>query len=89
MSKTFADTLGIPGVTVAQAVEILDGLHFTGPPPKLERVILLDLRWNAEDGTRRLTFREIALNWHMHVTSVQNEHAAILRRLRWELRQEE
>jgi len=73
--KTFSDTLG-HDITVAEAVEILDGLHFTGPVPKLERVILLDLRWNAEDGARRLAFREIALNWHMHITTVQNEHAA-------------
>ena len=88
MSKTFADTLGIPGVTVAQAVEILDGLTFTGPPPKIDRGVLLEMHWSP-GGARGTPFSLIARCYDLHVTSVQNEHAAILRRLRWELRQEE
>ena len=82
--KTFADTLG-HNITVAQAVEIIDGLTFTGPPPTIPRVILLQIRWHWNDGARRLTFREIALNWRMCLSAVQNEHAHILDRLRKEL----
>jgi len=81
MTKTFAATLGIPGITVAQAVEILDGLTFTGTRPAIGRAFLLSERWNA-DGTRRLTFKQIARWYCLHITTVQNQHAAILRRLR-------
>jgi len=73
------DTLGIPGVTVAQAIKIIGSLTFSGPPPKIPRGTLLLMHWGAE-----MTFREIADFAGLHITAIQNEHAHILRRLRWE-----
>ena len=81
MTKTFAETLGIPGVTVADAVEIIDGLKFTGPVPTIPRDAFLRQRW-SEDGTRLMKFREIAYEWSLCLLTVKNQHAAILRRLR-------
>ena len=78
--KTFAATLG-HNITVAEAVEIIDGLKFTGPPPTIPRGALLYQHW-SEDGTRLMKFREIAYAWIMSISAVQNQHAAILRRLR-------
>ena len=80
MSRTFAGTLG-HNIAVWQAVEILYSLTFTGPPPTVPRDELLRSHWNR-DGTRWLPFSTIAGNWGIHITTVQNEHAAILRRLR-------
>ena len=85
--KTFSDTLG-HDITVAQAVEILDGLAFTGRAPKISRAALLRTHWN-KDGSRGATFSEIANEAGLHITTVQNQHAAILRRLRHELTQGE
>ena len=87
MSKTFAKTLG-HDITVAQAIEILDGLTFTGRVPKISRAALLRTHWN-KDGTSGATFKEIAGEAGLHITTVQNQHAAILRRLRYELTQGE
>ena len=80
MPRTFADTLG-HNITVAEAVEIIDGLKFTGPVPTIPRDAFLRQRW-SEDGTRLMKFREIAYEWIMSISAVQNQHAAILRRLR-------
>ena len=81
MPRTFAAALGIPGVTVAQAVGILVDLKFTGPEPTITRVGLLMRHWNP-DGTRWMTFAKIAEHFGLSISTVQNEHAAILRRLR-------
>jgi len=83
MTKTFARTLG-HDITVWQAVEILDGLTFTGPRPWIPRCSLLLWRWWVG-----LTFREISDDYGLSISAVQNEHAAILRRLRHELTQGE
>jgi len=80
MTKTFADTLGHT-ITVAEAVAILDGLSFSGPPPTVVRIALLRAHWN-EDGSRASTFAEIAEVTGLHITTIQNGHRAILRRLR-------
>ena len=77
----FSEALGIPGVSVAQAAEIADTLVFSGPAPKVNRGDLLRLHWNA-DGTRGMTFDEIAVKTGVHRTGLNHEHAKTLRRLR-------
>ena len=79
--KTFSEALGIPGVSVARAAEIADGLVFSGPAPKVSRGDLLRLHWEP-DGSRGMTFDAIAVKTGVHRTGLTHEHAKTLRRLR-------
>ena len=78
--KTFSETLG-HAITVDQAVEILDGLGFRGKTPKISRAALLRTHW-YKGGAAGATFKEIAAEAGLYISTVQNQHTTILRRLR-------